>query len=72
MLFRVDTLREIELMYLVGHNAHILHLIGHAYIGDKPLLVLEFCANGDLLGFLRNTPGGHLNSVSILADYLIV
>lgn len=64
MLFRDDILREIELMYMMGQNSHILHLIGHAYIGNNPLLILEYCANGDLLSFLRETLGEHVLAVS--------
>lgn len=55
VFFRHTLLREAELMYQIGGNPHILRLIGHALLNDHPILVLEYCANGDLLTFLRKT-----------------
>ncbi|KAH7712724.1 Fibroblast growth factor receptor 3 [Aphelenchoides avenae] len=51
--YRFDMLLEIDLMHELGSNPHILHLHGHSFVRDSPVLVLEYCENGDLLNFLR-------------------
>lgn len=61
--FRKDVLREIDLMYEFGLNPHILHLIGHLFVENNPLLVLEYCVNGDLLSFLREALRDHKEAV---------
>lgn len=65
--FRTDVLREIDLMYELGRNSHILHLIGHIYVDNNPLLVLEYCVNGDLLSFLREALRDHKEAVFSVA-----
>lgn len=50
---REEVLREIDLLYDVRQNPHVVHIIGHAFLDDRPVIVLEYCAKGDLLAFLR-------------------
>ncbi|KAI1727035.1 protein tyrosine kinase domain-containing protein [Ditylenchus destructor] len=45
--------REIEFMKELGYHSRILNIIGCVSSIHNPLLVLEYCANGDLLTFLR-------------------
>ncbi|KAI1724915.1 protein tyrosine kinase domain-containing protein [Ditylenchus destructor] len=51
---RIDMWREIEFMKELGYHPHILNLIGFVFDEDSPLLVLEYCALGDLLTLIRN------------------
>lgn len=57
-------LLEIDLMHELGSNPHILHLHGHSFVRDSPVLVLEYCENGDLLNFLRRHTT-HSNMVQV-------
>lgn len=46
--------REIEVMKALSHNPHVLRLV--AFVGahgTTPMLVLEYCANGNLQAFLQ-------------------
>lgn len=65
-------LREAELMYQIGGNPHILRLIGHALLNDQPVLVLEYCAKGDLLTFLRKVLHEHKDTVTTKKEDLQV
>ncbi|KAH7725779.1 Protein F09A5.2 [Aphelenchoides avenae] len=48
-------LRELELMKVLSENAHVLRLLAFVDPQDQPpVLVLEFCANGNLQAFLRS------------------
>uniref|UniRef100_A0A7E4VQ30 Protein kinase domain-containing protein n=1 Tax=Panagrellus redivivus TaxID=6233 RepID=A0A7E4VQ30_PANRE len=48
-----DLLREISFMKRLGYHPHVLSMVGCITLGYEPLLVIEFCANGDLLSLLR-------------------
>lgn len=62
-------MREIDLMYAIGRNSHILRLIGHAFLNDDPILVLQYCAKGDLRSFLRRElKDHHKRAVSSVSD----
>lgn len=61
-------MREIDLMYALGQNPHILRLLGHTFLNDDPILVLQFCAKGDLLSFLRRQLKSHKDAVSSVSD----
>lgn len=67
-VFSEEFCREINLMYNIGEHEHILRLIGHAFDGSNPLLVLEFCANGDLLTFARTHLRTNKHSVYSVRD----
>lgn len=40
-------------MECLGDHAYIVNFIGYVELQSGPVLVLEYCANGDLLAFLR-------------------
>ncbi|KAH7718247.1 Protein F09A5.2 [Aphelenchoides avenae] len=51
---RKEVVREIEVMKALSHNPHVLRLV--AFVGahgTTPMLVLEYCANGNLQAFLQ-------------------
>lgn len=39
-------------------NVHVLNLIGYVNDRDLPVMILEYCANGDLLSLLARKPYG--------------
>jgi serine/threonine protein kinase len=45
--------QEINFMKSLECHPHLVCLLGYVTNAVKPLLVLEFCANGDLLHFIR-------------------
>lgn len=50
-------------MYALDENSHIVKIIGHSFIGALPVLVLEYCANGDLLTFIRTNLSSYKKAV---------
>ncbi|KAH7722111.1 Protein F09A5.2 [Aphelenchoides avenae] len=50
---RIDFNREIQFMKELGYHPHILNVIGCVSSTESPLLVVEYCAHGDLLNLLR-------------------
>lgn len=50
---RIDFHREIQFMKELGYHPHILNIIGSVSSTENPLLIVEYCANGDLLNLLR-------------------
>jgi serine/threonine protein kinase len=59
-------LQEIIFMKSLKYHPHVICLLGHVSSDTiSPLLVLEYCANGDLLKFVRANKGQIIN-VSIL------
>jgi serine/threonine protein kinase len=50
---RNDFQQEMNFMKALKFHPHVVCLLGHVSDPTSPLLVLEFCANGDLLGYLR-------------------
>lgn len=49
-----DLIREIDFMKKLGSHVHVLSMLGCVTIkADIPMLVMELCANGDLLHWLR-------------------
>ncbi|KAH7697208.1 tyrosine-protein kinase receptor torso, partial [Aphelenchoides avenae] len=44
--------RELELMKKVGRHCHVVNLVGYVY-STELLIVIEYCAKGDLLTYLR-------------------
>lgn len=51
--FRVELEREIEFMKTLGSHPHVLQMVGYVSSECKPLLLLEYCPDGDLLSHLR-------------------
>lgn len=45
---------EIRIMKTVGQHPNIVSMIGYSHQTEKPLLIVEFCANGNLLAYLRS------------------
>jgi serine/threonine protein kinase len=45
--------QEIDMMQSVGRHPHIVSLIGYCTRDGQLRLVVEYCAQGDLLSFLR-------------------
>ena len=46
--------REISIMKTAGHHQNIVSIIGYCTIGvAKPMLVVEYCPQGDLQTYLR-------------------
>lgn len=56
----VVALQEVELMRALGFHKHILQLIGYTKTASGPALIMEYCAEGDLLRFLREKVSGPL------------
>lgn len=40
-------------MERLGDHDYLVNFIGYAYLQSGPVLVMEYCANGDLVTFLR-------------------
>jgi serine/threonine protein kinase len=53
LCFSVELDREIEFMKTLGSHPHVLQMVGFVGSESKPLLLLEYCADGDLLSLLR-------------------
>ncbi|XP_046616724.1 tyrosine-protein kinase receptor torso-like isoform X1 [Neodiprion virginianus] len=45
---------EIKIMKSAGQHRNIVSLLGCCTIGQRPLLVVEYCSRGDLQSFLRS------------------
>lgn len=53
-LFSNSAVHEIDLLRKLGPNIRIVNLIGYTSVATKvPTLIFEYCANGDLLRYLR-------------------
>jgi hypothetical protein len=48
-----DFLNEIKFMKRLGYHSHIVSMLGCVSEGEQPMLVVEYCAHGDMLRFLR-------------------
>jgi serine/threonine protein kinase len=53
MQFRTEFLKEIDFMKNLGYHSHLVNMVGCISDPKKPMLLMEFCGNGDLLRFLR-------------------
>lgn len=40
-------------MKMLKHHANVITFLGYVFSEEHPILILEFCSNGDLLQFLR-------------------
>ena len=56
-----EFIEEIGFMKKLGYHSHILGMIGCLTTTEMPLMVLEYCEQGDLLLFLKR----HRNTFSI-------
>ncbi|GMR37341.1 hypothetical protein PMAYCL1PPCAC_07536, partial [Pristionchus mayeri] len=50
---RSDFYKEIEFMKTLGYHRHVISMFGAVTTSIDPILVVEYCQNGDLLRFLR-------------------
>ncbi|KAH7704987.1 KIN-9 protein [Aphelenchoides avenae] len=64
-----DMQQEIDLMKELGNHPHIVNFIGYL-ASECPLIVMEYCANGDLLNYLRTHLQKHKESVNDVNEYL--
>ncbi|KAH7706010.1 Protein F09A5.2 [Aphelenchoides avenae] len=64
-----DMQQEVDLMKELGSHPHIVNFIGHVAT-ECPLIVMEYCANGDLLNYLRTHLQSHKESVKNVNEYL--
>ncbi|KAL0100085.1 hypothetical protein PUN28_019506 [Cardiocondyla obscurior] len=55
--------QEISIMKSAGQHPNIVSLIGYCTLHDKPLLVVEYCSNGDLQTYLRTIWQNLVNAV---------
>ncbi|KAH7699313.1 Protein F09A5.2, partial [Aphelenchoides avenae] len=62
--FRDEFMREIEFMKTLGSHPHVLQMVGYLRTDEKTLLLLEYCADGDLLTLLRE----HRECVTLPTD----
>ncbi|PAV63945.1 hypothetical protein WR25_18778 [Diploscapter pachys] len=51
---RLDFFHEIEFMKRLGYHTHIISMLGCISNPYDPMIVVEYCAKGDMLKFLRN------------------
>jgi serine/threonine protein kinase len=65
---RNDFQQEMNFMKSLKFHPHLVCMLGHVWDPTSPLLILEFCANGDLLQFLRKKKDKFSN-VSFFALY---
>ena len=50
---RAHFMDEMNLMKRLGYHAHIVSLLGCVSDPNRPMIVVEYCANGDMLRFLQ-------------------
>ncbi|CAD6198571.1 unnamed protein product [Caenorhabditis auriculariae] len=50
---RLESFQEIEFMKQLGYHAHVVSMLGCVSNPIDPLIVVEYCAHGDLLKFIR-------------------
>lgn len=55
--------KEIQIMKSAGKHPNIVSLIGYCTIYEKPLLIVEYCSNGDLQTYLRKIWKNTMNGV---------
>ena len=48
-----DLLHEMDFMKRLGYHSHIVSLLGCISSPDEPMLIVEYCAHGDMQRFLR-------------------
>ncbi|CAJ0595773.1 unnamed protein product [Cylicocyclus nassatus] len=51
---RLDFFQEISFMKNLGYHAHVISMLGCVSCPVNPMILVEYCAYGDLLRFLRN------------------
>ncbi|KAH7711021.1 Protein F09A5.2 [Aphelenchoides avenae] len=66
---RAEMMREIDLMKDIGVHPHVVNLVGYVPL-ESPLIVMEYCANGDLMNYLRSHLSAHKESVESADEYL--
>lgn len=54
MFYRQEFLKEASTMKEFN-SYHVVRLLGVVSITDKPMVIMEYMANGDLKAFLRNS-----------------
>uniref|UniRef100_A0A914V4B8 Protein kinase domain-containing protein n=1 Tax=Plectus sambesii TaxID=2011161 RepID=A0A914V4B8_9BILA len=59
-----DFLNEIGFMKNLGYHGHIVSMLGCITDPKEPCLVVEYCANGDLLKFLHKNKPNFMESAS--------
>ncbi|KAH7720395.1 kinase domain protein, partial [Aphelenchoides avenae] len=64
-----EMLQEIELMKEIGSHPHVVSFIGYVAL-ECPLIVMEYCAEGDLLNYLRTHLQTHKESIAHIDEYL--
>uniref|UniRef100_A0A7E4VN86 Protein kinase domain-containing protein n=1 Tax=Panagrellus redivivus TaxID=6233 RepID=A0A7E4VN86_PANRE len=50
---RSDFMQEINFMKSLNYHPHLVSMLGYVPDGRNPLLIVEYCAQGDLLHFVR-------------------
>ncbi|GMR55196.1 hypothetical protein PMAYCL1PPCAC_25391, partial [Pristionchus mayeri] len=48
-----DFISEIDLMKTIGYHERLVNILACVTLTEPILLILEYCANGDLLTFMR-------------------
>ena len=71
---REELRKEIDFMKTLGFHPHVLNMIGCVSSLYDPLLIVEYCANGDLLTLLRKNKE-YITTVSsinfVMISYII-
>lgn len=54
---RQDLMEELNLMLLIPKHPNVVRLLGCCTLCQPICVIVEYCENGDLQGFLRNSRG---------------
>jgi hypothetical protein len=62
---KTDFSNEIEFMKRLGYHPHIVCLLGCVSDPEEPMLIVEYCAHGDMLKFLKRNRSSLLQVCSM-------
>lgn len=69
---KANFLNEINLMKRLGYHSHIVSMLGRISDQDVPMLIVEYCSNGDMLQFLRKHKHALLRQVQCFGSVISI